>query len=176
MSVGKQKHEAAEDRRIQSVEQTRISLAPTWTWRLIICGALLDVASTLLPWGANQLYLPWSLIIGSGTVLHASEFLTVGVLIRAAAMVGWAGVLLHEYVESRMLQYVTILTSSALSFLAVAFFTTTGINLSWGAYLGLAGGAFLLLGVLIERLEVELVVDLEERCQRKTEDDSINEP
>lgn len=176
MPVGTRKHEAAEDRRVQSVEQTKISLAPTWTWRLIICGALLDVASTLLPWGVNWLYLPWSLIIGSGTVLYASEFLTVGVLIRAAAIVGWAGVLLHEYVESRTLNYVTILTSSVLSFLAVTFFAATGINLSWGAFLGLAGGAFLLLGVVIEKLEVELVVDLEERREGKTEDDSINDP
>jgi len=91
----------AKNRRILSAEQTRISLAPAWIWHLIICGALLEAISTLLPWGVDQLYLPWSLIIGDGVRLLASKFLTVSVLIRAATIAGWIGVILHEYVESR---------------------------------------------------------------------------
>jgi hypothetical protein len=130
----------AKNSRILSAEQTRISIAPAWTWRLIICGALLEAISTLLPWGVDKLYLPWSLIIGSGLRLPASEFLTVSVLIRAATIVGWIGVILYEYVESRILPYVAMLTSSILSFRAVAFFAATEIGLSWGAYVSLVGG------------------------------------
>ena len=166
--------EPAKDRRILSAEQGRISLAPVWTWRLVICGASLEAISTLLPWGVDQLYLPWSLIIGSGVRLPASEFLTVSVLIRAATIVGWIGVIIHEYVESRILPRVAILTSSILSLLAVAFFATTEIGLSWGAYVGLVGGAFMMLGVVIEKLDVEIVVQLEERREKEKEDDSAN--
>jgi hypothetical protein len=166
----------AKDRRILSAEQTRISLAPAWTRRLVICGALLEAISTLLPWGVHRLYLPWSLIIGSGVRLPASEFLTVSVLIRAATIVGWIGVILYEYVKSRILPYVAILTSSILSFLAVAFFAATEIGLSWGAYMSLVGGAFMMLGVVMEKLEVEIVVQLEEGREKEKEDDSTNGP
>ena len=166
----------AKNSRILSAEQTRISLAPAWTWRLIICGTLLEAISTLLPWGIYQLYLPWSLIIGDGVRLPASEFLTVSVLIRAATIVSWIGVILHEYVESRILPHVAILTSSILSFRAVALFATTEIGLYWGAYVSLVGGAFMMLGVVIEKLDVEIVVQLEERREKEKEDDSSNGP
>lgn len=130
----------AKNSRILSAEQWRISLAPAWAWRLIVCGALLEAISALLPLGVDELYLPWSLIIGCGVRLLASEFLTVSVLIRAATLVGWIGVILYEYVESRILPYVAMLTSSILSFRAVAFFAATEIGLSWGVYVSLVGG------------------------------------
>jgi uncharacterized membrane protein len=130
----------------------------------------------LLPWGVEQLYLPWSLIIGGGTRLQGSEFLTVSVLIRAATIAGWTGVILYEYIESRILPYVAILTSSILSFTAVAFFATMEIGLSWGAFLGLVGGVLMVLGVVIEKLEVEVVVQLEQEHEEETEDDSVNGP
>jgi len=176
MPLGKRSLETAQNRGTPSPEQTRISLAPTWTWRLIICGALLDVASTLLPWGANQSYLPWSLIVGQGALLPASEFLTVSALSKAAAVVAWAGVVLYEYVERRTVPYGTILASSVLSSLAVALFAITGTPASWGAYLALIGGVLLAVGVLIERLELEVVVDLEEQREPETEDDSSDAP
>jgi len=176
MLVGKRNSKTAQDRRIPSLGQTRISLSPAWTLRLIICGALLAAISTLLPWGVEQLYLPWSLIIGGGTRLQGSEFLTVSVLIRAATIVGWAGVILYEYIERRILPYVTILTSSILSFTAVAFFATTEIGLSWGAFLGLVGGVLMVLGVVIEKLEVEVVVQQEEKNEEEREDDLANGP
>jgi hypothetical protein len=166
----------AKDRCILSAEQGRISLAPAWTARLVICGALLEAISTLLPWGVEQLYLPWNLIIGCGVRLPASEFLTVSVLIRAATIVGWIGVILYGYVEGRILLHVAILTSSILSFMAVAFFATTEIGLSLGAYVSLVGGAFMMLGVVIERLDVEIVVQLEESREKEKEDDSTNGP
>ena len=176
MLVGKRNSIAAQDRRIASGGQTRISLGPAWTWRLIICGALLAAISTLLPWGVDQLYLPWSLIIGGGTRLQGSEFLTVSGLIRAATIVGWTGVILYEYIERRIMPYVTILTSSILSFLAVALFATTEIGLSWGAFLDLVGGTLMVLGVVIEKLEVEVVVQHEEKNEEEREDDLANGP
>jgi len=175
MLFSKRNPKPAKGRRILSAEQTRISLAPAWTWRLIICGALLEAISTFLPWGVDQLHLPWSLIIGSGTRLPASEFLIVSVLIRAAVIVGWGGVILYEYIVSRMLPYVTILASSILSFLAVGFFARTEIGLSWGAFLGLVGGVLMMLGVVTEKLEVEIAVQFEERGGMEREDDSVNE-
>jgi hypothetical protein len=108
--------------------------------------------------------------------LQASEFLIVSILIRGATIVGWTGVILYEYVEDRILPYVAILSSSILSFLAVAFFVSTEIGLSWGAYVSLVGGAFMMLGVMIEKLEVEIVVQLEERREKETEDDPTHGP
>jgi len=167
MLVDKRNSMAAKDRQVPSVGQSRISLSPAWTLRLTICGALLAAISTFLPWGVEQLYLPWSLIIGSGMGLQGSEFLTVSGLIRAATIVGWTGVILYEYIERRIMPYVTILTSSILSFLAVALFATTEIGLSWGAFVGLAGGVLMVLGVVIEKLEVEVVVQHEEKNEEE---------
>jgi len=48
--------------------------------------------------------------------------------------------------------------------------------LSWGAYMSLVGGAFMMRGVVIEKLNVEIVVHLEERREKEKEDDCANGP
>ena len=85
----------------------------------------------------------------------------VSVIVRAAAITGWAGVILYEYLKRRVVPYGAILVSGALSFVAVILFAQTGLDLSWGAYLALAGGVFKVSGVVLEKLEVEIVVERE---------------
>lgn len=46
--------------------------------------------------------------------------------------------------------------------------------LSWGAYLSLVGEALMMLGVVLAKLEAEIVVHLEERREREREDDCAN--
>lgn len=151
---------------------------------LIILGALFNVASFFFPWGiitasSTYVHLPGSIIIGEVAPFAIDDFLiimqvraqlkTISELIRAAIIVGWASVVLYWYVErripSRMLRrvifYSVVLASSFLSFIAVGMFALTGISLSLGAYLALVGGVLMVLGVLMEALKVEVVVERE---------------
>jgi len=98
-----------------------------------------------------------------------AQLLTISVLSKATVIVGLAGVVLCWYVGrrmlsrmlSRVLSYSVILASSFISFIAVAIFTLTEISLTWGAYLAVVGGVLMVLGVVVEGLEVEVVVERE---------------
>ena len=162
----------------------RFTLSHAWTRGLIVSGALFNMVSSIfLPWGITPssiyLYLPWSIVNGTSDLLPPSEFfkimqvraqlLTISVLSKATVIVGLAGVVLCWYVGrrmlsrmlSRVLSYSVILASSFISFIAVAIFTLTEISLTWGAYLAVVGGVLMVLGVVVEGLEVEVVVERE---------------
>ena len=148
------------------VKEVRVPLSPRWTRRLIILGALFDVASTLLPWGFSvhaYVFLPWSPLWGQASYAlpFTYPFITISIVIRAAAVIGWAGVILYEYFKGRVVPYGAILVSGALSFVAFLLFAQIPLGLSWGAYLALAGGIFKVSGVLMEKLEVEVVLERE---------------
>ncbi|NIR14661.1 hypothetical protein GWN63_05005, partial [Candidatus Bathyarchaeota archaeon] len=66
---------------------------------------------------------------------------------------------LYEYIEGRLVPYVAIMASGSISFTTVILFATRGVSLSWGAYLALVGGVLMVLGVVMEKLEVEIVVE-----------------
>ncbi|MFQ6065310.1 MAG: hypothetical protein ACE5L6_07525 [Candidatus Bathyarchaeia archaeon] len=140
------------------------------------------MASLFLPWGiiassSTNVYLPGSIVTGEDTPFSIEDFLiimlareqllTVSNLIKAAILVGWAGVVLYWYVErcalplvlKRLASYGVLLASSVLSFVAVVMFALTEIGLSQGAYLALVGGLLVVLGILLKELKVEVIVE-----------------
>lgn len=169
---------------LTQADEMKFTFSRAWTLGLIIFGVVFDVASLFFPWGiltssSMYVYLPGSIVNGEGVPLQISDLLimmeargqliTISKLIKAAIVVGWAGVVLHWYVErralllvrKRIISYGVILASSVLSFMAVAMFTLTGISLSRGAYLALVGGVLIVLGIVLKELKVEVVVERE---------------
>jgi len=148
----------------------------------MILGVLFDVASIFSPWGITPssvyFYLPWSIVILGEDPLPVSDLLmimqaytqlsTISVLSKTAVILALAGVVLCWYLGRRALSrilralsYSVILASGTISFIAVAMFGMTEISLSWGAYLALVGGVFMLLGIVFDWLEVEVIVERE---------------
>ncbi len=169
---------------LTQASETRFTFSRAWALGLIVFGALFDVASLFLPWGvitasSTYVYLPGSIVNGRGDPFSIDDFLiiwqarsqliTMSTLIKAAIMVGWAGVVLYGYFERcvlspvrrRAISYSVILASSCLSFIAVAVLALTEISLSWGAYLALVGGVLMVLGIVMKELKVEVVVERE---------------
>ncbi len=163
--------------------ETRFTFSRIVTLGFVILGALFNVTSLFFPWGITPsslyLYLPERIVTGEGIPFPPSDFfmimqaraqlVTISRLIKAAVILGWAGVVLLWYVERLRLSlkrrliisYSIILASSFLSFIAVAMFASTEFNLSWGAYLALVGGVLMVLGVVMRELKVEVVVERE---------------
>lgn len=125
-----------------------------WTLGILIFGALLDVLSIFTPWIAtSDKYesLPWS-----------SNLILVTVVVRAATILAWLGILLYIYVKRSYVSYALLLLSSVLSFIAFGIFAYVGASLLWGAYLGLGGGILVVFGVVAEKLDLEIILESEE--------------
>lgn len=127
-----------------------------WIRVFLVLGALFDVVSTFLPWSVAvdaYLYLPWSPLLAGGWVVRALpftvDFLRVSVVVRVAAVVGWAGVVLYEYVGIRVIWGGAVFVSGVLSFLAVGLFALTGLCFYLGAYLVLVGGVLKVTGIVV---------------------------
>ena len=167
----------------------KFALSQVVAYGVMFSGLLFNVASILLPWGITissiHFYLPWSIVIWGGDPLPVADFLmvmqaytqllTISVLSKAAVILGLPGIVLYWYGKRRALSrilrassYIVILASGITSFVAVAILALTEVGLapthfglSWGAYLALAGGASMVLGVVFDFLEVEVVVERE---------------
>lgn len=159
-------------------KERRFALSPRWISLLIVVGASFDAISTFSPWGSTMrtyMFLPWSPTLGLGqNVLSfppTLEFTIVSVTIKIAAVLAWIGVVLHEYVERlgrlHLMPYCVIFVSSILSFVAVALFAQTGWLFSFGPYLASFGGICKALGVITEKLEVEVVLNQGKAKPRK---------
>ncbi len=112
------------------------------------------------------MFLPWSPLLNLGQAAFflpfEIEFIAVSVSVRVAVVAAWTGLVLYEYTKRlRVLPHVLILSSGVLSFSAVAIFAQTGWLFSFGPYLALSGGACKALGVVLERLELEIVIERE---------------
>lgn len=150
------------------VGRVKFILSRVWIPVFPVLGALFDVVSTFLPWSVAvdaYLYLPWSPLLAWGWFARALPlvvgFLRVSVVVRVAAVVGWAGVVLYEYVGRRVLWVAAVFVSGVLSFLAVGLFALTGLRLYLGAYLVLAGGVLKILGIVVEAVMRERVENRE---------------
>jgi len=135
-----------------STSLTEAKTIPPQTCALILAavGALLLVISAFLPWGT----------LGPETKPPPSNYLsTITSIMRAAAIIAWIGIVLHEYLKNPLFSHAAFAASSLLSFLAVGMFTFTGTPLSWGAYSSLTGGILLASGIITEKLKVEIVIE-----------------
>ena len=89
-------------------------------------------------------------------------FLFISLVVRAAAVLGWVGVVLHEYVRQPIWSHIVIFLSGVLSFASIVVFIRTGWPFSWGAIIALAGGIFMMAGVIMENLGIEIIAEKEE--------------
>jgi hypothetical protein len=153
----------------------RFTFSHRWTLGFIVLAAVFDVLSLFLPWGilassSTYVYLPGGPAQGSEPlsvpdfliILQArGQLITASNLIKAAIVLGWVGVVVYWFVERHLLSYGVVLASSCLSFIAVVEFPFTVIDLSWGAFLALVGGALMVLGIVLKELRMEVVVERE---------------
>ena len=116
---------------------------------LILTGAALNLASTLLPWsqlGKTQMYLPLSL----PTALAASTTLiplTISLTAHAAVIVGWMGIAISLYTNRKLAPQLAILVSSVLAFASVAIFLQSGWTPFWAVPIMTISGIFTILGL-----------------------------
>ena len=152
-----------------SAKEIKIPVSLKWSYRLIILGVSFDVASALLPWCLSlhfdYVFLPWSPIWGDYSYALPLEvpFITINILIYAAAIIGWAGVVFSKYLKKSQVLYGAILISGILSLTAFALFaqilsSDKSLFLSWGAYLALFSGVLQVSGMLMKILEIEVVI------------------
>jgi len=138
------------------VNVTEAKTVPPQTCMLILAtiGASLLVISTFLPWGT----------VGPEMKPPPQHYLSaVTNMMRTAAIIAWAGIILHEYIKNPHFSYVALAASGILSLSAVGMFTSTGTPLSWGAYSSLIGGITLTSSIIVEKLEVEIVIEGEKQ-------------
>lgn len=160
---------------LTQAKKVNLTFTRVWVLTFVILGSTLDLFSIFLPWGilaesSTYVYLPGSPTQGNEP-LPVTDFLvlmqtrgqlmTASNLIKAAIVLGFVGATVFWFVEQRLLSYGVILTSSCLSLIAVTVLALTAISLSWGAYLALAGGALMVLVVVLKELNVEVIVERE---------------
>ena len=143
----------AENQASFNAEESRT--VPPQTCMLITAalGASLLLISTFLPWGTASPYMELPPQRYLSAIIHVA---------RAATVIAWAGIALHEWVENPEASHIAVAVASALSFLSAGLFASTGIPLSWGAYISLAGGALLALSIILEKLDFTIVLEVED--------------
>ncbi len=151
---------------------TKVLMLSRWTPYCVAIGCFLDILSTFLPWGTNfgqELFLPFSIPLPLGwnapNVAEAPFVLFVSVAIRLAAILGFAALLLYEYLKS-ILPTLVLLVSVGLSFTCFIISSQFGWSLSSGAYTALFGGLLKLLGLILRNLHLEIA---EEENNEKTD-------
>ena len=105
-----------------------------------------------MAWGLVALALPS--VVG---------FLRVSVVVRVVAVVGWAGVVLYEYVGRRVLWVGAVFVSGVLSFVAVVLFALTGLRLYLGAYFCVGWGVLKVAGIVVREAVTKERVENRER-------------
>jgi len=145
------------------------------TLALLIIGASFMAASIFLPWSETFLaygFLLWSPLLDLGRLaVTLNSFWAVSITARAAAILGWTGVILCSYVKTRRLSYAVLLVSSILSFVAFGVFTSSGLMLSWGAYLIMVGGILIAFTVVSKKIGLEIILESE----KDKEESSVNQ-
>ena len=152
-----------------SAKEIKISVSLKWSYGLVILGLLFDVVSALLPWCLSlrfdYVFLPYSPVWGdySYTLPLEVPFITINVLVYAAAIVGWVSVIFSKRLKRGQVLYGAVLVSGVLSLTAFVLFTQIlssdkSLYLSWGAYLALISGVLQVSGVLMKILKIEVVI------------------
>jgi hypothetical protein len=104
-------------------------------------------------------FLPFSPLLNFGlppvAVPSTSYFLSVSIIVRAAAIIMWVGIILQEIVNKPRIIHLVTLIAGFISLIAFGMFAFTRLSLSWGAYLSLLGGLIVVLSVILDMLEIE---------------------
>ena len=125
---------------------------------LLLVAVILIAASTFLAWGSPALYLPWSIRPLGGYILPRwGRYALISFLVRIGAICGWIGYLLLELSDRRVIAYLIIAFSGAITLTSIILFTLTGLKLSIGAYLALVGGCLELISCFLGNVEIEIV-------------------
>lgn len=135
-----------------------------------ILGVLLCLISTFLPWSSYEMfdaYLPWAPLLNLGNIPShlpgTIEYKAVGVSIRVAACLGWAGVLVYAYRDKRkLMSMILILLSGIVSVISVILFYMLNMFVSLGFYTALVGGVLTLSSALFNLLGIEIILESEE--------------
>lgn len=101
---------------------------PKKSFYLILTGATLNLASTLLPWSQltnTQMYLPLSLPVAL-TATTTLIPLTTSLIAHLASILAWVGIAMHLYANWKLTSQLAIFISSILSFASVAIFIQSG--------------------------------------------------
>ncbi|MFP3984595.1 MAG: hypothetical protein ACLFU9_01335 [Candidatus Bathyarchaeia archaeon] len=140
-----------------------------WMPYLVAVGCFLDVLSTFFPWsevGGGHWFLPYSVPLPLGwQVQYVGEgvaVLFINLAVRLGGIVGVVGVAMLTYWKIRVFSNVVVLVSSGLSFASAAVFSQLGLPFFIGVYMVLAGGSLKLIGLALDYLEVEIIVENEE--------------
>ena len=135
-----------------------------------VLGIFLCLLSSFLPWATFivfDLYLPWSLLLNLGRPPRyfpmKPAYLIIGITIRVAAGLGWAGFLSCIYKDRfRRLSTLLFLSSGAVSLASVIYFFILNNSVSWGFYSALVGGILTFSSALFDLLGIEIVLESEE--------------
>jgi hypothetical protein len=129
---------------------------------LVALGCVVDLLSTFFPWTAiftQQRYLPYSIVLPLGErvqFLYADFLiLVVVVAVRAAAIVGFGGLVLYVYHKGVLFSLVLIV-SMVLSFSSVAIFAQLFGSFLLGPYLVSLAGILKLAGLILKNLRLEI--------------------
>jgi hypothetical protein len=155
---------------LESVETASIKSAAfsfsSYALYLVAIGCFLDVFSTFFPWsevGAWHFFLPFSIplpLTWNVQYLKVSfPILVISVATRVAAILGAAGLFLLGHLKNRVISGAILIVSVILSFVSVGFFSQIGLSFSYGVYLASGGGILKLMGIVLENLKVQIVVE-----------------
>lgn len=148
-----------------SQETAEKGVFPKKTFYLILTGATLNLASTLLPWSQlakRQMFLPLSL----PTALTAPTTLipfAISLMAHSAAILAWIGIAMHLYANRKLTHQLAILISSILSFASVAIFVQSGLTPLWGVLTMTIGGTLTILGVIATNAKIKIITEEAEK-------------
>jgi len=137
---------------------------PKKPFYIILTGATLNLASTLLPWSQlaeTQMYLPLSL----QTTLTAQTTLiptTISLTTHTAAILAWIAIATSLYTKMKRTPQITALISSALAFTSAAMLVQSGLTPSWGAPIITISGILTILGLTATNVKIEITKEKEE--------------
>jgi hypothetical protein len=133
---------------------------------LVALGCVLDVFSTFFPWSeidGQHWFLPFSFPLPLGWQVHfmpeRAPLLVVSVATRVAGFLGIAGIILLGRLKRGVFPWAVFISSAAMSFVSFGIFSQLDWSLYLGVYLVLFGGFLKVVGLVLENLEVQLVVE-----------------
>jgi len=143
---------------------------PKKPFYIILTGATLNLASTLLPWSQlaeKQMYLPLSL----QTTLTAQTTLiptTISLTTHTAAILAWIAIATSLYTKMKRTPQITALISSALAFTSAAMLVQSGLTPSWGAPIITISGTLTILGLTATNVKIEITTEEKEEPEDAT--------
>ena len=143
---------------------------PKKPFYIILAGATLSLASTLLPWSQlaeKQMYLPLSL----QTTLTAQTTLiptTISLTVHTASILAWIAIATSLYTKMKRTPQITALVSSALAFTSATTLVQSSLTPSWGAPVITISGILTILGLIATNVKIEITTEEKEEPEDAT--------